>query len=536
MVRLLVFATALALRLAYLASRWAILPDWNIDAAGYHQLAVNLLQRGIFSLDAASPFQPDAIRTPAYPLMVALIYAVAGIAPRAVLVAQAVLDALTAVIVLELAGSLSSGDRAGPAKPTDHPRAAVIAGVLYAAYPTAWRYCAELYTETALSFAIALAFWLLSRPSSRHGMWRGVWVGAACGLAILLKPNALPLAGILGLALVADLEDPKGGAIQTKPAGALQAPPLGSVRQRAAVLAAFGAVLIALLAPWVARNALVFGRPMLSSAFDNNLARVSAPATLAAAWGETVAPWTPRWEEIYNGVVQRAIDRNPALFAVPAADMTPRQLDQVQVEIAGVSRDILAQYPWAFVRSHLAGAFNGWLPLDHQFWYAQLTGQRWESAVRHEMTTLLARGQWDGAPPLAWALYLAFAGLYAAGFVLCLMGAWRAGRTFPAVVLAMLACIVALTVLPGPIAYERFRLPVMPLVCALIGCAFLARPKPSSPGRIADSPANPGLNRQGAKNAVSRCPPPRRWRTSPWPSLRAWRLGGESGTPPVLRQ
>src|SRR4030095_10484807 len=101
-----VLFVALLLRFGYLAFRWPLLPDWNVDAVGYHQLAVNLLQRGIFSLNTQPPFQPDAIRTPGYPLFIAAVYVVVGINPRAVLIVQAILDAITVVLVVGTARHL----------------------------------------------------------------------------------------------------------------------------------------------------------------------------------------------------------------------------------------------------------------------------------------------------------------------------------------------------------------------------------------------------------------------------------------------
>lgn len=43
------------------------------------------------------------------------------------------------------------------------------------------------------------------------------------------------------------------------------------------------------------------------------------------------------------------------------------------------------------------------------------------------------------------------------------------------VVLAMAAMIAYMTLLPAPIDYERFRVPIMPLVCALMSGALAPR-------------------------------------------------------------
>ena len=40
------------------------------DATGYELLAVNLLEHGTLSLSESPPYEPDALRTPLYPLFI----------------------------------------------------------------------------------------------------------------------------------------------------------------------------------------------------------------------------------------------------------------------------------------------------------------------------------------------------------------------------------------------------------------------------------------------------------------------------------
>jgi hypothetical protein len=431
-----VFLLALAIRLAYIALRWPTLPDWSVDALGYHQLALNLLEHGVFSLDAQAPFQPDAIRVPAYPLFLALVYRFVGIAPRAVIVVQACLDALTALLTAGLAFKL-----------TRSRRVAFIAGAIYAVYQPAWLYCAQLYVESALASVVALVFLLLVWTlESRDGAGRraALALGVLCAVSLLIKPNVVLLPMIVGMALWG-----------------------GSSWRRVAL---FGVPLIVLLAPWVARNALVFGRPMLSSVFENNLARVSAPATLAEARGEDVAPWTPRWEMLYEEVVQRAARAQPALFSIPLRAMTPRQSDAAQRALAQSAREIIAAHPRAWVTSHIRGALHGALPQSYRFWFEQLSGQLWENAMPGGMISLLLHDGWRSVSPIALALFILFTTLYTLGLGAALVGLCRL-RHKRVMLVAMTLFIVYMLILPGPIAYERFRVPVAPLLCVLMGCA-----------------------------------------------------------------
>jgi hypothetical protein len=435
---LIIFVVALSLRLAYLASRWSLLPDWNVDAIGYHQLAVNLIQRGIFSLNTEAPFQPDSIRTPAFPVFIALIYLAVGVAPRAIVVVQAILDSITALIAMGIAANLGQ------------PKYVIVGvGLLYAFYVEAWRYSAELYVEVVLAFCVTLVFLIVSRIRIAPGASDGTLLGGACGLALLVKPTLLLLPVILGAALLIEH------------------------RFRQALL--FAAVLGVVLAPWVMRNAAVFGRPMLSSALEDNLALVSAPATMAEARGEIALPWTVSWEALFAEVIETAARRNPELFAVPANARTPQQTDQVTLELAETARDIIAAHPAAFVASHLKGAARGLRPQEHRFWFEQLSGQRWDGAMPDGLLDLMRDSGWGAVSPLASLLSVIYVTFYIAGGAALLIGLWRLSRRDRIIAVAVGFFIIYMLILPGPIAYERFRIPIMPLAFALMGCALYPR-------------------------------------------------------------
>jgi 4-amino-4-deoxy-L-arabinose transferase-like glycosyltransferase len=431
------FCVALLLRLAYLKTYWQTVPDWGIDAQGYHQLAINIIERNVFSLNGQPPFQPDAIRTPVYPLFIALVYYVFGIAPHVVLIAQTILDSITTLLVAVTAWQC-----------TRSRRVATVAGVLYAIYPTTWIYTTELYVESVLAFGVILTFWFATQILSARGDPQARWTvgaGLASGLCLLIKPNVVLLPLILGGSLL----------VQKK--------------FRAAIV--FAAVIATILAPWILRNTLVFGRPMLSTVFENNLMRVSAPATLAQARGEDVAPWTPRWEELFFQVVEIATRADPTLFNLSADKMTPRQLDQAQIELADAARSIIVQYPAAFVISHVKGTLHGLPPQDHRYWYQLFTGETWESVVPGGMFAAFFKDSGYPVPLLAVTLFVFFAAAYALAYALAMVGTWRLYHTEPVLVLAIVAFVVYMIFLPGPISQERFRVPIVPLACVLMASA-----------------------------------------------------------------
>ena len=437
----LLFLVALVLRLGFLALRWGALPDWNIDALGYHQLALNLLHERAFSMHTQSPFLPDSIRTPGYPLFLAAVYALPGTSPRTVLVIQAMLDALTAVLAADMARRLTGFRKAG-----------LLAGLLYALLPLAWRYAAELYVESFLTFWLALSFWLalwIVQREAGHPWLRGAFLGAAAGMSLLIKPNVVLLPLLLALPLLA--------------------------HRRGRPLLAAAAMMLLMLAPWVARNAVVFGQPTLSTAFMENLARVSGPATLARAQGEVIAPWTPRWEAYYFQIVDMAAREHPDLFAVSEAKLTPRQAAARQAALADAARAVIRAHPTAFLLSHLAGSAQAWwLPLEQRFWYGWATGENWEATFPDGLLhALRVRGPGQGTWPAA-ALFFLFLAWNFIRIVFALAGAAFLFPADGAYVLAAVLFILYVTFLPGPIAYDRFHLPAMPLLQVFMAAGLAA--------------------------------------------------------------
>ena len=420
-----------------------------MDARGYHQLALNLMQGHGFSLRTEPPYEPDSVRVPVYPLLIAGLYSLLGPQPRWVVLAQGLLDGATALLLFAIMRRLAD-DRAG-----------LIATLIYGLCPVQIRFCSELLTEIPLAFLLTALLWLfIPALQDKPSRLRAVGAGLLTGLAMLTKPNVQ----LLPLILI----------------GALALRWRRTCVQAAALLLAGTAVVVG---PWILRNRLAFGHWMLSSAYQVNLARVSAVATLASAWGEDVAPWTPRWEEIYLGIVQQAAERY-GWDARGPFELSAREELERQQEVATVAGEIILRYPGHFLRSHLWGVLRSLLPQEHRLWYELLTGQDWEAlpiargavpqALRltvqghpAEAVRLLWQERVVRMPPLALAFGLAGTLVACASVLLAFRGAYRL-RAQPAVLLTLASMWAYLAFLPGPIAYIRFRVPVMPIAVLMV--------------------------------------------------------------------
>lgn len=166
---------------------------WN-DAVGW-----NLAQGHGFTASQAEPYVPGIFRTPGYPTFLAVVYYLFGHSHQAAYVAQALLDAVSSVLITLI------GLRLLPS------RVALIGGCLYALYPYSAYFCGVLSQDTLLTFSVLTALYLTTRidlllPSR----WRWLVIGFTIGIAALVKsililylfvPALLVLFAVQGLRL-----------------------------------------------------------------------------------------------------------------------------------------------------------------------------------------------------------------------------------------------------------------------------------------------------------------------------------------------
>jgi 4-amino-4-deoxy-L-arabinose transferase-like glycosyltransferase len=472
---LAVVVLALGVRLLYLYSKAPDAPIASVDGWGYYRLALNLAQGHGFSLQSEAPYLPASVRTPLYPLFLLAVRQLLGPAPRTAALAQVLLGGATTLLTAWM-GTQIAGLRAGR-----------IAALLYALNPAQIRFTSDLLTETLLALlllgaACALLCYLRPAPTPLGAARtpRRAWLALSAvllALAILCKPNVqfLPLLWIVPLALRA----------YTTRQDTPRWPHWRGTLIDVAVL--FGIVAVVLL-PWYVRNERTFGRAMLSTAFEGNVSRVSVPATLAVVHHTYVAPWSPEWEALFGEVLADAAQQYA--WDKPWETLTAREIETYNQQLYWVSRQVLQQHPVAWLLGHAQGMVRYLEPQTYRIAYGRLAGHPWpadvlDDAVLHALRAL-ARGDWARAGGMIaaerwvrldtagrviwWGTFLG----QAIGLGLALRGASRL-RHQPAA-LALLGLTVAYVLwVPGPIAYERFQVPVTSLIVVLIGASAVPR-------------------------------------------------------------
>ncbi|MGC9349573.1 MAG: ArnT family glycosyltransferase, partial [Anaerolineae bacterium] len=381
--------------------------------------------------------------------------------------AHVLLDALTVAVLYRL-GRRIAGYRVG-----------LGAALLYALNPSSWRFCNELLTEIFFGLLLTASVWTFTRYLLRGRNADALRCGVLFGLAILCKPNLQFLPLVFLVILVHGLTTREGAS--------------GPGRWLQGIAIIIGTIL-AMLMPWTVRNRVVFGEWFYTRTFDDNLAHVSAVATLAHVRGEAVAPWSARWEELYEEIIVRTALRY-GWDEVDDAQLSARERDQRLQEVETVAREILREHPVDFISAHTGAWLWSLVPQEHKFWYTRLSGTPWSAlptegdALGRALKALRVGDVGRGArilieerllalPPLALALWLGWGLLYAIGAVLFFVGALRMRPRILS--FFFVATVFYVTFVPGPISQIRFRLPVTPLILLLMVLGALALVSPES--------------------------------------------------------
>ncbi len=252
---LLIFLVGLALRLlvyAYIAH----VPGkfFTFDSDEYDQRALNLLHYHVFAGEAHPPFTADLLRTPIYPLVLAVVYALAGHTISAAILAQLVLGSLTGVLTFVLA-----------TRELDLPRGAgVLAGLVVAVDPVSVMTSNQLLTETLFTLLSVTGAIALVRYWRTHALRWVILAAVVLALAALTRPigQYLPLA-LLPLFPLAARRGYRRGALG---AGLL-----------------FVAVSWSLIGAWAYRNYHATGVFTVSNISDTNLIYYRAREVVADA-------------------------------------------------------------------------------------------------------------------------------------------------------------------------------------------------------------------------------------------------------------
>jgi 4-amino-4-deoxy-L-arabinose transferase-like glycosyltransferase len=174
------------------------------DGPFYIELAWNWLKNGVYGFAVHGQLTAVDMRVPGYPAFLAAVFAFAGQSPRAVMLAQVVVDLATCFVIALLAARLA---------PENSRRRVALAGLWLAALcPFTANYTAVVLTETLVIFLTALAILVLLQTEvggaqvARDGSFlANPWLlaGIVVGFGTLVRPETPLVLFAAGLVLLA---------------------------------------------------------------------------------------------------------------------------------------------------------------------------------------------------------------------------------------------------------------------------------------------------------------------------------------------
>lgn len=413
-------APALILRLSVLLIAWSH-PERTLtnDSPSYIEPAQYLLRDAVYT-------HPSALRTPVYPLFLAVIYGLFGENQFYVVLAQVLLGLLTLYLTYKLSNEL-------------FPAQKNLAGILFLAWGSE-SILSPFYVMTETLFTFLLVCTLLAVlayfRSSKYS-WLVV-CGALSGLAILCRPIAVYFPGMILLLLMWEHRQ--------KPAGWLKA---GAI---------YISVALFIVVPWVVRNDRVVGTPVVSTITGDSLLFYSANALVAHQQG---VGFFDAQKAMYSALDQALSD----------ADLPNTERNRYNMEMS-MARQIILQAPVTYLYVHVRDSLKVFLPgaasLRDALGQADRGVDLWDLLQTQGLSPALTEyfRQTHGLQLLLTPFVLLL-------FVTCLGGLLGAivllkRRSLFALMVLFLP-VVYLVIFSGPGAYSRFRIPLMPFLSVLAG-------------------------------------------------------------------
>lgn len=428
-------------------------PDWDVawsDQGGYQQLGAALARSGEFTRFPESPvFIPEVIRTPGYPLFVAVIYRLFGIATLPVAIAQALVFALICLIVHAIGRRVAD------------ERSATAAALMTAFFPPLPYYGALVLTEVWTTFMMVGACLVCLRGMQHDRRRNFIAAGVLFSATTLVRPAFFLLPFGLAIAMP------------------LLVPSERSHARRLGHWAAFVLAAAVTMAPWFTYNYVYLGR-----------------FTLSPAGGVGRGLWEGSWQGRWPGKIHNDLTKTAE------GNISTEELDARVREIAGsigMAPDGMLSYvhEWRDIRriweaptdpmerararvvadevylkaaiAHIQPDIAGWI------WRRLTRGTfiLWASDIPIRYTDI------NATPPLV------IRAIWLVQVILLAIAAWGAvvlmrRRRFAETALLVLPLLYVTGVHFPFLAETRQSLPVKPLVIVLAAVALTSR-QPTSP-------------------------------------------------------
>ncbi|OHA09513.1 MAG: hypothetical protein A3B37_00815 [Candidatus Sungbacteria bacterium RIFCSPLOWO2_01_FULL_59_16] len=347
-----IFIAGLGVRLAVFG-----LIVWGLDAASlwgsndsreYLDLARGILGGRGFTQDLATPPLPEAIRTPAYPLYLSAFLGL-GLPLWSAALIQLIAASFIPLITMRLAARLGVSEAGGRA-----------AGFFMAFEPLGVWASTVILTDAFAGLAFLSGAFFLVRFWQERRLRHVVFAAVSFGLMNYIRPTGIYFAFLIPLCFLA----------------AAVAADRARWRELLRAGAVFAALSLLILAPWVARNHLHFGRFTFVTGLDRQLLDYAASGVLAAAEGISFDAAQDRLQREIAPLLPR-----PPILKHPANGPV----------IRGYAKDVIREHPREFAKLYLLSLGTMFTAGDYHPLAADYGLIRWPEGGTSSFTLLLSR-------------------------------------------------------------------------------------------------------------------------------------------------
>ncbi len=382
------------------------------DAPNYHRLAINMLEEHTFSHSLEAPFVSDVRITPVYPLFLSLAYVFYGHKPHGVILLQLIIGSLTCVMTYKIGSEVFNRGTA------------LIAGLIMSLEYVSVSYCNHLLTETLFTFLFIVHTYFFIRFIINKKTDQLVLSALFLGIATLCRPISLFFFVVSAGFLLIHYRNTIG---------------TGAVRSVLFVILFF-----MVLIPWMTRNYIVSDRFLVSTIQEE-----------AYRWHSASKKNTPQTSDKGKDEGDRdrvkSIKKDSTSLNENVQPSTRNKFFSVTVRyVRGVS--LFFMLPDHYVLPKLLG-------LTYYPW-------RYGDLLKRPFTAIK-----DAIPRFGMVHW--FVVVYGMTFLVVLysticVGVYRAVKENEVIsILLFILIIVYFALVSAPVAYERYRVPIMPYIVLL---------------------------------------------------------------------
>jgi len=422
---LLIIILAFVYRMIFFVS----LQPWNSDsvrdeviigdALEYHPLAESILQSKSFE-------NFTSLRTPGYPLFVALIYSFSASSVWLVLLFQIIISLVSLYLVYKI--TLLAASR----------KVALLAAFLFSIDTTQAVWTVELYTETLFLLFFLLSIYFLCKNIQERKNFHIVLSAIFLGVATLIRPIS-SLFAVVAILIILVIQETK-------------------LLKRILNGILYLLLFLIILSPWLIHNYSKHGEAKLSSISGFNLLFYNVAFTEVSKSGRTIS-------EVRSELHEVAVRQG--------ADTVSRHSFANSDIYTGVAKEYIRANFFQYVKRHLMGTVNMFVGLGSQKVAEKL---HVELGTRNpepfggpgifKRAINFVRGK-----TLAGFLIAVLLGLsLLVNYIFAVYGAFLFDRNKVLILILFILIILYFAALTGVVGYDRYRIPFMPFINIL--CAM----------------------------------------------------------------